>query len=597
MKRSIAAALALLLAACSQGGAPKPGEKVLEIGAVAVAGSSDPNNLNSMYDLDLANLVYDTLYEYEYLVRPYKLKPAMAEGMPQISKDGLTYTIKLKKGLFYADDKCFAERGGRGREAVVGDFIFNLKRKADAGSRSTNWWLVNSRIAGLNELRQKYQGRDFDYDAEVEGLKALDDHTLQITLTKPFPQIMWILAMAGMALYPPECARFYGQDFANHPVGTGPFRMVEWQKNARYILTRNEKYREDLYPAKGEEEDKAAGRLADAGKRLPFADRLIVHEFSQSQPYWLQFRAGKFAFSRVPGEASEEVFRIEKRVGNRRVWQRGAGGHRVLTEKFAAKNAYYPLPLIDFVYRGFNYEDPVIGGEKGRKVRQALQLAHDIGENNDLFYNGLNKIYAGIIPPGVYDFDPRVKSPYHGPDIKRAKELLAEAGYPGGAGLEPLKLCGGESAASMNIATHFIGAAKKLGVKVIYDASRFAELSKKIKERRCQMMGLAWGADWPDAQNFIQLMYGPNKSPGSNGTNYDNPVVNRLYERAAVMPEGPERHKIFQEINRIVIEDVPFTGSMARTRDYLIPHGTLNFKPEEMIHNHAKYIRLKKWDE
>ncbi|RME45608.1 MAG: hypothetical protein D6795_16425, partial [Deltaproteobacteria bacterium] len=137
--------------------------------------------------------------------------------------------------------------------------------------------------------------------------------------------------------------------------------------------------------------------------------------------------------------------------------------------------------------------------------------------------------------------------------------------------------------------------AQRIGLRVRIDQMRFAELTRKLKEGRCQMMGLAWGADWPDAQNFIQLVYGPNRSPGSNNMNYDNPVVNALYEKASVMPDSPERNAIYRQINRIVLEDVVFLGSMARTRDYLIPFGTKNFKPEEMFHNHEKYVRLERW--
>ena len=146
---------------------------------------------------------------------------------------------------------------------------------------------------------------------------------------------------------------------------------------------------------------------------------------------------------------------------------------------------------------------------------------------------------------------------------------------------------------SENIAVHFMTGAKKIGVNIALEKGRFAELSKKLKERRCQMMGLAWGGDWPDAQNFIQLMYGPNSSPGSNNMNFDHPEVNRLYEQASSMPEGPARNKLYRRINDIVIDQVPFIGAMARTRDYLIPHDTQNFKPEEMFHHHAKFVRLK----
>ena len=588
---------ALSLAACSKSGS-RSDERVLEYGAVAVAGSADPNQVASMYDADLVGLTYDALYEYEYLARPYKLKPALADGMPEVSKDGRTYTIKLKKGIRYPDDPCFKETGGKGREFEAKDFVHAMYRKADPKAKSQTWWLVSGLIAGLDALREKSAEKPFDYSVVIDDLKAVDRHTVQFRMKTPFPQIMWVLAKESMAPYPLECAQHYGDDFANHTVGLGPFRMQEWQKNARYTLVRNENYREDYYPSEGEPEDKEAGRLADAGKRVPFADKVVVHEFSQTQPYWLQFRAGKFAWGRVPGEFTEEVFKVASKEGNKKVWERDAKGRRVLTEEYAKKYTYYPLFLLDLIYRGFNYEDPVVGGDgKGKKVRQALSLAHDIEEENNLFYNGLNVVYAGIVPPGVQGFDPKVKNPYKGPDLERAKKLLAEAGYPEGKGLPELQECGSEDARSVEQASFFIKNAEKIGVKIRYEAMRFAELSKKLKEKRCQIMGLAWGGDWPDAQNFVQLAYGPNKSPGSNNYNYDKPEVNRLYKESLPMPPSPARDKIYQRINAIILEDQPFHGSMARTRDYLIPADTLNFKPEEMIPNHAKYVRMKYWKE
>ena len=592
----IVAGLGLSLAVLAAfAGCGKEEGKVLHIGAVAVAGSSDPNQLSSMYDLDLAHLVYDTLYEYEYLARPYRVKPAMAESMPEISEDGLTYTIRLKKGIHYIDDPCFEASGGKGREAVMRDFVENLYRKADLNSRSTDWWLVSGVIQGLDELREKYKGKPFNYEEKISGLELADDYTLKIQLKKPYPQIMWVLTMTGTTLYPRECAEFYGEDFGNHPVGTGPFHLVKWQKNARYEVVRNEKYREDFYPDEGTEEDRAAGRLRDAGQRVPFADRVVVHEFSQTQPYWLEFLTDKFAWGRVPGEFTDKVFNLKAKKGNTRIWERDERGNRILTDEFR-QYTYYPLPLLDFIYRGFNYEDPVVGGVKGRKLRQALSLAHDMSGANDKYYNGLNKLYAGIIPPGVAAFDPNVENPYRGPDLERAKKLLAEAGYPEGKGLPELQLCGSQSARAREQAADFIRNVKQINVTVQYEAMRFAELSQKLKQKRCQMMGLAWGGDWPDAQNFVQLMYGPNASPGSNNLNYNNPEVNRLYEQASVTLDASERDRLYQQINKIVIEDTPFLGSMARTRDYLIPAGTLNFKPEEMIHSHAKYVRLVDWE-
>lgn len=570
-------------------------QKTLQLGVVATTGGCDPNRLGSVYDMDFATFVYDTLYEYEYLARPYRVRPAMAQGMPEVDGEGKAYTIRLKKGIRFIDDPCFED--GRGREATVHDFIYNLYRKADGKTRSTSWWLIDGLIEGLDELREKYTGKEFDYSAKIRGLEAVDDHTLIIRLRKPFPQIMWILAMPSMALYPKEAVMTYGDRFGGHPVGSGPFRLVEWRPGSHYRVVRNEFYRDDFFPIEGTEEDKVRGRLLDAGKPLPLADEVIVREFKQWKNYWTQVEQGEFAWGKIPVDAWNEIFQREGQSDEENSWKRDTLGQRVLTEKFAADFHYYPLPLLDFIYRGFNYEDPIVGGTKGKKLRQALSLAYDPRQANEFFYNGANVIYAGVIPPGVGGFDPSLKNPYQGPNLERARELLAEAGYPGGMGLPELTLSGSDSSSSVDIAAHFIWCAARIGVRIRFDKNSFPELSRKLAKKECQMMGLAWGGDWPDAQNFIQLMYGPNRSPGSNNTNFNHPDVNRLYEKASVLPNSPERNELYRQINEIVIEEVPFIGSMARTRDYLIPNNTLNFKPDEILHNHAKYVRLKSWTE
>lgn len=560
------------------------GKKILHYPIRAKIGSLDPVVRSSNYDTMSRAQVYESLFSYKYLIQPFELRPLLAAAMPTVSEDKTTYTIELRRGVTFQDDPCF-EAGpepGQGREVVAQDVVYSMMRMADRDRKPGGWWLYRDRIVGFDafqeRMNQRPPGAPFEWDAEIAGLRATDRYQLRIQLERPFPQFLYILAMTYTAVVPRECAEYYGEEFGNHPVGTGPFRLREWVRGSRLIYERNPEYREEYYPTEASPELEKRGLLAAAGQRVPFLDGIMFHLFEQDQPMWLKFRVGDLDVTQVPAEYQPVIYDKEFQ----------------LREKFRDEGIDgYNLPLLDFIYRGFNMADPVVGkGESAKYLRQAIAAALDTGEINRSFYNSAAILYDGPIPPGLAGHSPGVISPYRGPDLDKARELLARAGYPGGEGLPVINYetsRGGNSAEQSEMYARQLAA---IGIELETNINSFPELQEKIKGRKAQIFGLAWGADYPDAENFLQLFYGPNETPGSNNFNYKNPEFDRLYDQIRTMEPGPERAAVYERMRDILIEDAPAIGSMARTRFYLWNKRVKNILPAEVWPHWFKFIDL-----
>lgn len=539
--------------------------------------SLDPVTSTSPYETEVQSQVYEGLYTYKYLKRPYELEPLLAKELPQVSEDGLTYTIDIREGVLFHDDQCFD--GGKGRELVAKDFIYSIKRMADSKLSPTGWWAYADRIVGFDDFQRESQDdrtKPFQWDAAIIGLQAIGKYKLQIKLLRPYPQLTHVLAMSYSHVVPRECAEYYGKVFFEHPIGTGAFRFREWTRYREVILDKNPSYREVLYP--NEASPEFAHLLSDGGKKVPFLDTLVYNIYVNDSPMWTDFLDEDLDLVQVPAQHHEEVFKEDFTLRN----------------TFVAKGIHqYNAKLLDFIYRGFNMEDPIVGrGEKAKYLRQAISLAYDVVATNDAFYNGTSTLYDGPVPPGLNSYVSGVSSPYRGPNLDKAKALLVKAGYPGGKGLPQLVMetsSGGDIAAQGEMLTL---AMKRIGVNVQVRTNSFAELSQKLKKGKAQIFGLAWAADYPDAENFLQLFYGPNSAPGSNNFNYKNPVYDALYDQARLVQPGPKRNSLYLQMRELLIEDAPTFGHMARTRSYLWHARLKNVLPDESFGGWAKYLNV-----
>ena len=555
--------------------------------------SLDPVRGSSTYDNRACGFVYESLLEYEYLHRPFKLKPCLLEEMPESFDNGKRFRFKLKKGIRFHDDPCFPD--GKGREVIADDVFYSLKRMADNQNQPKGWWLLKDSIVGFDEYRdQQNEADQFDYDVPVEGMVKISDYEFEIRLNEPFYRFIYTLAMFQTAVVPREAVDHYGERFSRHPIGTGPYLLKHWQTASRMTFVRNPTYRLETYPDDpgmnkdgsepypGYQEDVQLGFYDDAGKPLPLNDRVQVTMYVEAQPMWLKFLNREIDYTTTDRNAYEQAF-IKR---NRR-----------LRQSFVDRGIRSsPVPLLDMIYNGFNMEDPEFGGYEDKKkyVRQAISLMYNYDELNAAFYSGQNLIYDGPIPAGMDGHPENHRAPksYRGLNIQKARKLLAKAGHPDGKGLPPLQFFTSRQPDSIAMAEMNKRNLAKIGIRMKIESVDFATLSERLREKRAPFFGLAWGSDYPDAENNLQLFYGPYKSPSSNNFNYDRPEFNKLYEEARVMSPCEERTQKYIQMRDMVIEDCPMIGSMARTRNYLNHSHLKNFKPVEVFSNWPKYLNI-----
>lgn len=563
------------------------GKRVLRIPVQADVGGMDPMLLGSLYDSATSAQVIEPLLEYNYVARPYKVQPLLVKDMPTVSKDGLTYSFELKKGIFFHDNVCFKD--GKGRELEAKDVLYSYKRLANRGHKPSprSWWVFDKRIAGLNKFRaEQYKlvkgGKSFNFDVPVEGLKALGKYKFQIKLTKRFPQFLYILAFQRTGIVPRECVDYYSKNnrggLTQNPVGTGPFVFKKWIKGVRLVFERNAKYKHSVYPTEGfSKKDLAEGLDKSKGQPLPQSDVLIIHIFQKYQPSWLKFRRGRLDYITVGTEVFDTVY--NKDLTLKPEFKKQGVSTRI-------------IKLMDFIYTGFNFKDKLLGGnsDKARYLRKALTHAIDYDEINRRFYNSRVHIYLGAIPPGMKGHaGARPK-----PDLKKAKEFLAKAGYPNGKGLPTLVISTSNNGQAKEREDVLKRQFARIGVKVRYDLSTFPQLSTKLRTGKTQMFSLAWSSDYPDAENNLMLFWGKNVAPGPNSWNYANPKFDALFEKARLMDDSPERTNMYRQMNQMLIDDAAFLGSMARRRYYLKTKKVGNFKPDELMGSYWKFLSVPK---
>ncbi|MGK5082631.1 ABC transporter substrate-binding protein [Bdellovibrionota bacterium FG-1] len=548
----------------------------LHIGSDVKIKGLDPAAASDIYSSTEISRVYEGLLQYHYLKRPFVLVPNLAESMPHASEDGTTYVIKIKKGVLFQDDPCFKDTGGKGRELTSEDFVYSWKRLADPKTISQGWWIFDGKIVGLNQWHDEaIKTGQADYAKPVEGIQALDRYTLQIKLIRRSAQFLFHLTQPFSFVVPREAIETYDKEFLFHAVGTGPFRLQEFNGASKIIWVRNPTYRKDLYPSEGNTTDPTAGLLEDAGKPLPFLDKIVVQVFEERQPMWLTFLSGKLDHAVIPKDNYAEVI----------------GPNKELKEEYKAKKLkLVKFPEYDVTHLSFNMADPLFG--KNKLLRQALSLAYDSETSIQLFLNGRGIPAQGPIPPGIPGYDENIKNPYRQTNIVKAKELLAKAGYPNGKGLPPIEYLAQADSTNRQSAEYDQKQFAAIGIRLKINSYSWPEFQTAIKNRRGQMWLYAWSADYPDAENFLQLFYSKNVSPGSNDASYSNPEFDKLYESSLTLLDSPERTALYKKMVQIVIEDCPWIFHAHRIGSALVQPWVKNFKPRDFDVGRTKYLRI-----
>lgn len=559
--------LALFVAACDE--APTGARETTSLKVYRHSMDGSPTNLDpvqgsTLYTDFVIKNIYDTLYAYKYLKRPYELKPNLAVSMPEVSPDGLTHTIRIKQGVRFADSEIFPN--GVGREVTAQDFVYSLKRHFDPANRSQGAWLWQGRITGLDE----WKDAGAHYDQDVPGLRALDNYTIQIQLTSPYPQLVFTLAMQQSAIVPREAVDRYGREFGVNPVGSGPFTLKSFHTQ-RAVLTRNPSFREEPVDVYYEGFDQAVhgplGLEQIHGRTPPFVDRLEIQFIEQTAARWNSFTKGTEAqFTSVPPEQIDAVVAQKQPTV-------------VLNAEFDQQYFHATELEAGMIYQLFNMDDPSVGysddpvqNDRNKALRCAIRMGFNWADRIDRFYYGIGQPYPGVVPPVVPEFDPAMPPESVVYDPAGGRQLLAANGW--NSGNLPIIEYGAPSVVTqLQMFEQFRGWMLNIGYPAekikLRSYATFGDFIRAASERKIMFMGMGWGLDYPDAQNTLQLFYGPNAAPGSNFANWLHPEFDSLYEQTSVMQPSADRTSLFREMNQMVVDDCVHIGGFSRTRLYL----------------------------
>ena len=561
MKRILAAALcALATATFAQ--APAAPQKVFRYAWSVAETTFDPQKIQDLYS-DIANhAMFDPPLRYDYLARPLKMLPNTLTALPEISADGMTYTMHVKPGIYFADDPVFK---GKKRELVAEDYVYSIKRIMDPRLSSPALSEIEGNLVGADEaIAKARKANKFDYDAPIEGLKALDRYTFQIKLTKPI--YVWLYNLADCRLacaMAREVAEKYGDDVGSHPVGTGPYRLTFWKRSSKMVFERNPGFREvyfDGEPAPGDTE--AAEILAKLkGRRLPMVDRIEVSIIEESQPRWLAFQNSEMDLMfGVPNEFANLAMPNNKLAKN--------------LERRGIRMAQ--VPGLDLTYAYFNMKDPIVGGYTPDKVALRRAMALSYKTKDEIAIIRKNQAIPAQTPysPGMAGYDPGFRTNATEYNVAKAKALLDMFGYvdrdgdgwremPDGS---PLVIKYNSTPAAVDIQYDELWkrSLDDIGIKLEIHKAKWPDLMKESQLGKLMMWQLGGTAATPDADTFLVSLYGPNCGFKGNQACFQLPEYDRLYEKAHVMRDSPERTRLYDEMSKLVIAYMPWKINVHR---------------------------------
>jgi len=552
----------------------------------------DPAQVSDLYSRTITAGIFESLLTFDYLARPFRMKPLTAAAMPEISPDFTRFTFRIRPGIHFADDPAFR---GRPRELTAEDYVYAIKRHYDPKWKSPNLYLLeNAKLVGLGALRQRaLAGAPFDYDTPVEGLRALDRYTLQIQLAEPSPRFhqQILTDSSAFGAVAREVVEFYGDKIMEHPVGTGPFKLGEWRRSSRIVLDRNPGYRAVRYDEQAPADDPASQAIARtlAGRRVPMLDRVVVDIIEENQPRWLSFLNGESDFlERLPEEYAGIAIPGNRLAGN--LARRGIQMDRA--------------PLVDALLATlFNCEHPLVGGNSPEKValRRAIALAYNGAEELRQVRKGQAIPAQSAIAPLTFGYDPAFKTEMSTHDPARAKALLDLYGYvdkdgdgwrdlPDGRPLV-LEYATQPDQQSRQLAEQWDKAMKSVGLKMVFKTAKWPENLKASRAGKLMLWGVAWSAGSPDGDGFLALAYGPNKG-GANHARFSLPAFDALYIRQNKLPDGPERLKLMQEASKLMVAYMPYKVSGHRIATDLMQPWVVGYRRNPFLREFWKYVDI-----
>ncbi len=566
---------------------PAAAEKVLHVTQQYIGGSPlDPAQLNSVFTAQVVDNIVEPPLRYDYFARPLKLVPNTLVALPEASEGGRVYICHLQKGILFQPDPVF---NGKPRELTAADYAYSFRRLFDPQYRSSQFFVVDGKIAGANALREAaMKGGRFDYDTPIAGLTVLDRYTLRITLTQPDLNFPHVLAQQNLGAVAREVVEHYGKDIGMHVIGTGPFRIEALRDGSKLVLTANPNYREERFPEAPANADEHMKRAAAklAGRKLPMVDRIEMAYTVEDQPMWLSFVKGDLDYLiNVP-----VAFRASGVPGGKLAPNLAKRGVQV---------QHYVYPSVWFT--NFNMKDPVVGGYTPERValRRAIALAFDNNLAINIAMNGGAVPVNGLVPPGVPGFDANYHSDVFEYDIAKARALLDMYGYvdrdgdgwretPEGKPLR-IEMLNAPEPRFRPWDELLQKASAALGVRIDISHIHQSDIFSRVQTAKYQMAFGAWNMDYPDGEDFYITLYGP-AAGFSNSPSFNLPEFDRLFEAAQKLPDSPERNVLYRKMDKITFTYVPMILHLYLSRSAVTQPWLTGYVPHPVHMEPWKYV-------
>ena len=567
--------------------APLPGAGVLRYAFPIAETGFDPPQISDLYSVFLISNIFDSPLTYDYLARPTKVIPNSAESLPEVSADGLTWTLRIKKGITFTDDPAFK---GKPRELTAADYVYSIKRVYDPRWKSPQLYLLEGFVVGMDAVRARAlkSGR-MDYDSEVEGLRALDRYTLQVKLVKPRYNFIHTFTTCTISCaVAREVVEAAPDKMMEHPVGTGPYMLSAWRRSSKITLVANPDYRDERFEATPPVDDPVAQQIYAKlkGRKLPMTPRVEVSIIEETQPRWLSFlNSEQDLIERLPEEFANVAIPNGKLAPN--LAKRGIKIDR--------------NPGVEVTFTYFAMENPLVGGYTPEKV--ALRRAISLGYSNEEEIRIVRKNQAipaqTPIGPGVAGYDPNFRSIGPEYDPAKARALLDMYGYVDRDGDGYRELPDGQPLL-LERSTQPTQQYKQLdelwkkkmdaiGIRMVVKPQQFPELIKQSKAGQLMMWGLAWTVATPDAESFEEVLYGPNAGQ-SNHSRFNLPEWNRLFEASQNMPDSPQRDVLYLRMNKLFLAYAPWKLGVHRIYTDLMQPWVYGYHRHPVLRRWWQYI-------
>jgi ABC-type transport system substrate-binding protein len=559
--------------------------KVLHVALPRAETGFDPAQANEIYSGAVIAAIMEPLLTFDYLARPAKLAPLTAQALPDVSDEGKRYTFKLRKGIYFANDPAFK---GKRRELTAADYAYAIKRLVDPKSRSPNAFYVEGKIAGLDALvaKAKQNGDRFDYGARVAGLETPDRYTLRITLTHSDYTFLQVLALPALSAVAREVVEAYPNEVAAHPVGTGPYVLKQWVRASKIVLEANPGFRGftwDFEPGDDPVDKTIAARMR--GLKMPQVGTIEINVMEEPQSSWLAFKRGELDILNVPSTFAPVAL-----------------PHGKLAPELAKQGVYLSRILLPAInYTAFNMRDPVVGGLSNDKLalRRAITMAYDTDAEVDVIRKGQAQALSMPIPPGVAGHDAHYRSNLRH-ERQAANALLDRFGYrkgPDGYRRLPdgkplvVHYASQTDALAREFDELWQQAMDAIGIRLAIDKGKFSDQIREAIACHHQMWSYGWIADYPDGDNFMQLLYGGNVGQ-SNVACYKSPTYDALYEQSRLMPDSPARDRLYEQMTRQFEADTPWRLGTAPYQNSLVHARVIGYKAHPVLLADWMYVDI-----